>query len=261
MGGISIWCMVSRRELAVQGITSSPSLTFDALQHYIGNRAIDIANGESQLQIAYSSGFTALSFFIPIGVLLAAFITIGTEKVSWWRVTVGGSLAGAAICGMHYLGNASINNYICVYNVVNVVGSALIAVAASIVALAIFFVFRAAWTHSWWKRIISAVLLAGAVSGMHWCASTGTQYRLIALHPDDDQLSRNTTVIVVICLVGGPPLNLCTWACLSSSLEKKKTMSDLLFHANFPVCGIVYWCLSRHGWNRDIYCPNHETLR
>jgi len=170
-----------------------------------------MASGEPQIQIAYSSGFTALSFFIPIGVLLAAFVTIGTEKVSWWRVVVGGALAGAAICGMHYVGNASISNYVCIYNIVNVVGSALIAVAASIVALATFFVFRAAWTHSWWKRAISAVILAGAVSGMHWCASTGTNYRLVAVNTGSNELGRNTTVIVVICLVcpslfvHGPP--------------------------------------------------------
>lgn len=182
MGGISIWSM-----------------------HYIGNRAMQIGDGDPQLQIAYSSGYTALSFFMPILVLLAAFVAIGTsEHVSWWRVGVGGSLAGAAICGMHYLGNASINNYECVYNAANVVGASLIAVAASILALLVFFVIRASWTNSWWKRAMSSVLLAGAVSGMHWCASTGTQYRLVAL-AGTGQLSRNTTVIVVICLVSISP--------------------------------------------------------
>jgi NO-binding membrane sensor protein with MHYT domain len=171
--------------------------------HYIGNRAIELAQGEVQLQIAYSGGFTALSFFVPIGVLLAAFLAVGTNnEVSWWRVSGGGALAGTAICGMHYLGNASISNYVCVYSIANVVGSALIAVAASIVALAIFFVFRAAWAHHWYNRVLSAIVLAGAVSGMHWCASTGTNYQLVSLNNDTNQLSRNTTVIVVICLVG-----------------------------------------------------------
>ena len=179
MGGVAIWSM-----------------------HYIGNRAIRIADGEAQLQITYSSGFTALSFFLPILVLIAAFVAMGSNgKVSWWRVVVGGTLAGAAICGMHYLGNASINNYTLVYETRNVVGSALIAVAASIIALSAFFVFRGTWTDSWWKRGMSAVVLAGAVSGMHWCASMGTDYRLITLADTNDQLSRNGTVIVVVCLV------------------------------------------------------------
>ncbi|KAH8677284.1 hypothetical protein BX600DRAFT_506340 [Xylariales sp. PMI_506] len=184
MGGIAIWCM-----------------------HFIGNRAIDLADGEAELQIAYSSGFTALSFFIPIMVLLAAFLAVGTNnRVSWWRIIIGGSLAGTAICGMHYLGNASIDNYGCIYSPINVVGSALIAVAASIVALSLFFVFRASWTNSWWRRGLSAIVLAGAVSGMHWCASTGTNYRLIRLNSGAEQISRNTTVIVVICLSVGAAL-------------------------------------------------------
>ncbi|KAM0328462.1 hypothetical protein ACHAQA_004869 [Verticillium albo-atrum] len=178
MGGIAIWCM-----------------------HFIGNRALDLGEGEPELQIAYSSGFTALSFFVPIAVLLAAFVAIGTNNtVSWWRVSVGGILAGAAICGMHYLGNNSIDNYVCIYNPLNVVGSALIAVAASMLSLALFFVFRAAWTNTWWKRAVCAVVLAGAVSGMHWCAATGTEYQLVSLSPGNNELSRNTTVIVVIVL-------------------------------------------------------------
>ncbi|KAI5457240.1 hypothetical protein BGZ63DRAFT_427961 [Mariannaea sp. PMI_226] len=178
MGGISIWCM-----------------------HFIGNRAIDIADGQAELQVAYSSGFTAISFFVPILVLLAAFISVGTNsRVSWWRLCVGGLLCGTAVCGMHYLGNASIANYVCVYRASYVIGSAIIAVVASIVALAMFFVFRAAWASSWWKRAISAVILAGAVSGMHWCAAVGTRYRLTKMKPEGNEPSRTATVIVVICL-------------------------------------------------------------
>lgn len=106
---------------------------------------------------------------------------------------------------MHYLGNASISNYTCVYAPINVVGAAVIAVAASTVALSLFFVARASWTSSWWKRALSAVMLAAAVSGMHWCAATGTRYRLVDLNQGgriggDDGTSRRSTVIVVICL-------------------------------------------------------------
>ena len=100
---------------------------------------------------------------------------------------------------MHYLGNASIENYHCLYTTVNVVGSAIIAVVASNAALAFFFLWRAAWTNSWWKRGISGAVLAGAVSGMHWCASTGTSYRLIKLNPNN-HFSRNTVVIFVTVL-------------------------------------------------------------
>jgi NO-binding membrane sensor protein with MHYT domain len=183
MGGIAIWCM-----------------------HFIGNRAIVLNQGEAVMQIAYNPGFTVLSFFVPILVLLAAFMTVGSsdtnDKVSLLRVATGGTLAGLAICGMHYLGQAGVSNYTCVYETTHVVGAAVIAVAASTTALSVFFILRAAWTSSWWKRALTAVILAGAVSGMHWLASVGTRYRL--RHVDiagGENLSRDFTVVVVIILV------------------------------------------------------------
>jgi NO-binding membrane sensor protein with MHYT domain len=145
-----------------------------------------------------------LSFFVPIIVLMAAFVAIGSsDAVSWWRVSLGGLLCGAAVCGMHYLGNASIENYTCVYKLPYLVGSAVIAVAASTIALSMFFIFRGMWANMWWKRLLSALLLAGAVSGMHWCAAVGTQFRLRPVHAGGRGASQNATVIAVICLVSG----------------------------------------------------------
>ncbi|KAH6721072.1 hypothetical protein BKA61DRAFT_504742 [Leptodontidium sp. MPI-SDFR-AT-0119] len=179
MGGISIWCM-----------------------HYISNRAIVLGDAQFAIQIAYSPTYTALSFFVPVTVLLVAFIVVGSDdRVSIVRVTVGGTLAGLAICGMHYLGQAGISNYTCVFHVGNVVGSVVIAVVASIVALSVFFVLRAAWTNSWWKRAVCAVILAGAVFGMHWTASIGTNYRLKqGVRSPSNSISRDLIVIVVIVL-------------------------------------------------------------
>ena len=103
---------------------------------------------------------------------------------------------------MHYLGDASISNYSSEYSAGYVVGAAFIAIAASIVALAVFFVFRHAWANSWWKTLGSAVVLAGAVSGMHWCASMGTRYRLREGLSPGNAASINKSVIAVIVLVG-----------------------------------------------------------
>jgi NO-binding membrane sensor protein with MHYT domain len=180
MGGVAIWCM-----------------------HFVGNRAVVLGNDERVLQIEYNSGFTALSFFVPILVLLAAFTAVGVnDKVSKIRVLFGGTLAGLAICGMHYLGQAGIDNYTCIYQVGNVIGAAVIAVIASVTALSVFFVLRASWTNSWWKRALCAIILAGAVSGMHWLATVGTNYRLIATSTGrNGKISRDQTVIVVIVLV------------------------------------------------------------
>ncbi|KAF4452164.1 Signaling protein ykoW [Fusarium austroafricanum] len=177
MGGIAIWSM-----------------------HFIGNQALILAQGEAELQVAYSAGITVLSFCMPVVFLLAAFYATGiSNRITWWRVITAGTLCGSAICGMHYLGNASIKNYECIYETAYIVGAAIIAVVASTVALAMFFIFQSLSASSWWKRTISAIVLAGAVSSMHWCASVGTQYRLVRLGKADGR-SRTATTIAVICL-------------------------------------------------------------
>ena len=167
------------------------------------------------MQISYSVGITTLSFFVPILVLLVAFYVVTYTSQNrlgistWWRIIVSGTLAGGAISGMHYIGNAAISNYRCTYAVANVAGSVVIAVAASMIALALFSVFKAAWASSWWKRLICAVVLAGAVSGMHWCAALGTEYHMLhLLHGiggpgSATDKNAQTTVIVVSCLSVG----------------------------------------------------------
>ncbi|KAF4414975.1 Signaling ykoW [Fusarium acutatum] len=162
MGGVAIWCM-----------------------HFTGNKAIYLADGEPEMQVAYSNGFTALSFFIPILFLLSAFLAIGTNNaISRWRVIAGGVLCGISICAY-------------------VVGSAIIAVVASNVALFMLFVFRAMWTNSWRRRAISAAVLASAVSGMHWCAAAGTRYRFRNAESEGNEPPKAATIVVAICLTLG----------------------------------------------------------
>ncbi|PHH86417.1 hypothetical protein CDD83_10276 [Cordyceps sp. RAO-2017] len=181
MGGIAIWSM-----------------------NYIGNRAISILDGQRELQIAYTTGLTVLSLFIPIIVLFIAFVIISTHgRVCWIRITLSGTISGATFIGMHYLVDASIHNYKASYHAGNIVGAALIAVFANISVLACFFVFESAWTNVWWKRVCSAMLFAGAVSGMQWCAATGTRYRLLHLYRPGDGISRDDSLIAVICLSVG----------------------------------------------------------
>ncbi|CAG1994736.1 unnamed protein product [Fusarium graminearum] len=180
MGGISIWSM-----------------------HFIGNQALTLGQGEAEMQVDYSVGITVLSFCMPVVFLLAAFYAIGISNgIAWWRVITAGILCGSAICGMHYLGNASIRNYECIYNKIYIVGAAIIAVVASTVALAMFFILQSLSGGTWWKRTISAFVLAGAVSSMHWCASVGTEYRLVRLRRVQES-SRTATVVAVICLSFG----------------------------------------------------------
>ncbi|KAK6358842.1 hypothetical protein TWF696_000022 [Orbilia brochopaga] len=171
--------------------------------HFIGNRAIILDYGVESHQLIYNSSFTALSFFLPIVILLSAYMFIGTnEDVSKARVCVGGTIAGLAVVLMHYLGQFGILNYTSVYKIPFVMGSVIVAVVASNVALLIFFVLRSQWADVWWKRICCSFILAGAVSGMHWLATMGTSYRLRNAALPNGVLNKKQTVIVVgtLCL-------------------------------------------------------------
>ncbi|UKZ49072.1 hypothetical protein TrVGV298_003311 [Trichoderma virens] len=177
MGGIAIWSM-----------------------HFIGNRAIYMLHGEGAFQIAYSTALTVLSLLMPILVLVLAFLGVsGNSRIRWWRIVFAGLLSGGAICGMHYLANSSISNYRSSYQLSYLIGSVVIAVLASTTALALFFVFENTWSSAWWKRLGCAMVLAGAVSGMHWCAAVGTSYTLLHNTPGKG-VSRKDAMVVVICL-------------------------------------------------------------
>lgn len=157
-------------------------------------------DGQEAFQISYSTALTVLSLLVPICVLVLAFLGVsGNGRIRWWRIILAGLLSGGAICGMHYLANASISNYTTSYRISNLVGSVVIAVLASTTALSLFFVFENTWNNAWWKRVGCAMVLAGAVSGMHWCAAVGTSYMLLG-HTHGKGVSRQDSMVVVICL-------------------------------------------------------------
>lgn len=177
MGAVSIWSM-----------------------HYIGNRALKMADGN---QIEYRQGYTAGSFFLPISLVGMAFYAFNMkETVSILWTLTGGILVGAGVCGMHYISQQGISNYVLRYSSPYVVGAAIIAVTASTIALGVFFYLTSIWTSSWRRRLACAALLAAAVSGMHWSATMGTSYRtVIDSHIDGDGLSGDTAALIVLFLV------------------------------------------------------------
>lgn len=179
MGGSGIWAM-----------------------HFIGNRAIVLNDGVTDRQINYSPRFTALSFFLPIIVLSMAFYFLAsTSHARPLYIVLASILAGTAICGMHYLGDYGIANYECHYRTENVIGAAVIAVVASLIALSIFFRLRETWTDTWWKRSLCGAMLASAVAGMHWTAVVGTRYRFKGVDSGTRDATRVQTVIVCAVLV------------------------------------------------------------
>ncbi|EXJ84342.1 hypothetical protein A1O3_05009 [Capronia epimyces CBS 606.96] len=158
MGAISIWGM-----------------------HFVAIGAIILAHGAPDRQILYKPGFTAISFFVPILVLLIAFYMLGQPaRARQVHVAIASVLMGAAVCGMHSLGQYGLQNYRCVYKVPNLVGSAIISVLASFIALSVFFRLRDTWTDCWWKRVLCSAILALAKGDGTVHGRFGSQTTIVA---------------------------------------------------------------------------------
>ncbi|CDH60408.1 mhyt domain signaling [Lichtheimia corymbifera JMRC:FSU:9682] len=148
--------------------------------HFIGNNSLKLSYHDSpdQYQLDYSPGYTFASLFVAIGCMFIAFGFVGiTEKAHYARIITSGIVAGCGIGCMHYLGQFAIRYFILEYDPAYVVGAILIACAAVTIALSIFFKLREKWANQWYKRLGCAMLMAVAVTGMHYTAMAGTQYR------------------------------------------------------------------------------------
>jgi NO-binding membrane sensor protein with MHYT domain len=189
MGLVGIWCM-----------------------HFVGNRAIIMGNGDDHMQLVYSSGFTALSVFLPVIFLFIGFSIADMESQKHrGRLRLGvflgitGVAAGLSIVGMHYIGNFGILNYKLSYSPKYVGSAVIVAVVDATGALAFFFSMKELWINKWWSRLTAAIFLAVAVSGMHWVASVGVTYRLKDVPVTKSGTSRNVNLIIAVALVRSLP--------------------------------------------------------
>ncbi|KAH7350231.1 hypothetical protein BKA66DRAFT_476587 [Pyrenochaeta sp. MPI-SDFR-AT-0127] len=182
-GLVAIWCM-----------------------HFVGNKAIVMGDGRTEIQLSYSAGHTALSAIIPVVVLYLGFSVVDrhgkTQRSLYLSLIITGLAAGLSITGMHYVGNLGTSNYTLQHNPRNVIGAAAIAVFDCWFSFTIFFHQREHWINFWWRRLLCATLLAAAVSGMHWTATVGTRYYLRSLSEGNSRGQNvNVTLASILCMI------------------------------------------------------------
>ena len=209
--------------------------------HFVGNRAIVLGNGEAELQLYYSPSYTALSAFLPIIFLFGAFMIADLKQkksqLLFLYLCLSGFVAGLSITGMHYVGNFGIVNYKLENPIAHIIGAAAIAIISCIIALTLFFLQKEMWINSLWRRIVCAIVLASAVSGMHWVASIGTRYTLTQGRKGS-VTERNTNLIVAVVMVSN-------WALIS--IEKWLYETCAYFCPFFKaalaclVCAVIAW--------------------
>lgn len=199
--------MLMHCRVQVGGCAVSFGLVAIWCMHFVGNRAIVLGDGEDEIQLYYSPTYTAVSAVIPVmvifvGLLIADKFYKGSKRPFTRFASLGvcGLCAGAAVTEMHYLGNNGTTNYRLQLSGPHVFGAALIAVGACLISFGLFFHWSNHWMNNWWRRLVVAIFLAIAVSGMHWTAAAGTWYEITGYHHGPGQ-ARNVNLIISLCLV------------------------------------------------------------
>jgi PAS domain S-box-containing protein len=127
--------------------------------HFIGMLAFFLP-----MPVSYDLGLTLLSLVVAIGVTGFGFFMIAIRRVTRLEFVLSGIFMGVGIAAMHYTGMAALRMPAYVrYDRVLVAMSVLIAIGASVPAL--WLAFR---TTLAWQRLVAAVVMGTAISGMHY---------------------------------------------------------------------------------------------
>lgn len=95
------------------------------------------------------------------------------------RLAIAGTVMGAGIVLMHYLGMESVEfPGRILYDPGLVAASVVIAVVASTLSFWVFFRLLSIFPAQEWLRVLSALIMAGAVTGMHFCGMESATYRV-----------------------------------------------------------------------------------
>ncbi|HTQ36255.1 MAG TPA: EAL domain-containing protein, partial [Steroidobacteraceae bacterium] len=135
--------------------------------HFIGMLALSMP-----IRLMYSVGVIVASLGVAVVTSGFAIHIAGSQRLDTARHLVCSVVMGLGIAAMHYIGMSAILMVPAIrYALPPVVASLLIAIAASWVALWLIFVLRAsAGRFAWLARAGAAVLMGGAISGMHYTA-------------------------------------------------------------------------------------------
>ena len=141
--------------------------------HFVGMLAFHLP-----VPIWYDIPLMLLSVLVAIAASLLALIIVTRPRVTLATLIPGGIVMGVAIAGMHYIGMASLRTAASIsYSVPIVLASVLIAVVASLVALALAFRFRSDTTiRGRLLKLLSASVMGAAIAGMHYTAMAAARF-------------------------------------------------------------------------------------
>jgi diguanylate cyclase len=143
--------------------------------HFIGMLAFSLP-----IPLAYNIPTTLASLAVAIVTSGFALRITSGQRLTLFRLGGGAVVMGAGISAMHYMGMAAIAIVPGIsYDSLLVTLSILIAIAASFVALWLFFHLRDGNSlYQWLTRLAAAIVMGLAISGMHYTAMAASRFSL-----------------------------------------------------------------------------------
>jgi PAS domain S-box-containing protein len=135
--------------------------------HFIGMLAFNMP-----IPMSYDIGLTTLSLVVAIFVTGAGFYFINRQSAPPFSLVFSSIFMGLGIAAMHYIGMAAMREHAEInYDFLFVALSLVIAIGASTAAL--WLAFR---TTDLGQKLVAAVVMGVAISGMHYSAMRGTTF-------------------------------------------------------------------------------------
>jgi NO-binding membrane sensor protein with MHYT domain len=183
--------------------------------------------------MSYDIGLTTLSLVVAIFVTGGGFYVISRRSGSPLRLVLSGIFMGLGIAAMHYIGMAGMREHVELsYDRLFVALSLIIAIGASTAAL--WLAFR---TTDLGQKLIAAVVMGLAISGMHYTAMGGTTFAAHGPVPEARRYASLDQTNLALAVAGTTFVILAS-ALIASLSEQKRAEEALremqmeLAHAN-----------------------------
>ncbi|WP_419884074.1 EAL domain-containing protein [Peribacillus sp. B-H-3] len=130
------------------------------------------------VMVNYDASIVLFSVAVAILASFTALFVVSRERMANIHLLIGGLFMSTAIILMHYTGMMAMQMQAAVhYNKLLVTLSVFIALAASLAALKISFFFRVKSGNHFLGKLLSAIVMGSAISGMHYTGMAAASYR------------------------------------------------------------------------------------
>ena len=183
--------------------------------------------------MSYDIGLTTLSLVVAMFVTGGGFYVISRHSGSLLRLVLSGIFMGLGIAAMHYTGMAAMREHVDLsYDRILVALSLIIAIGASTAAL--WLAFR---TTDLGQKLIAAVVMGLAISGMHYTAMGGTTFAAHGPVPEVHEYASLDQTNLALAVAGTTFVILAS--ALIASLSEQKRAEEALREAQADLAHVT----------------------